>query len=92
MLFRSALAHDTGAALLPVTLTYPGRQTWAAHIHPQVAVPAQGDREAKVRAMTQQLADVFAGAISRDPQDWHMLQRVWVDDLDTSRLSDDLAV
>ena len=42
--------------------------------------------------MTQRMADAFAVAIDANPQDWHMLQRVWVDDLDQSRLSEDLAV
>jgi KDO2-lipid IV(A) lauroyltransferase len=36
--------------------------------------------------MTQRLADVFAAAIAAAPHDWHMLQRVWVDDLDPRRL------
>jgi KDO2-lipid IV(A) lauroyltransferase len=88
----AALAHDTGAALLPVTLWYPGRRTWSARIHEQVVIPATGSREDKVRAMTQSLADAFAESIAVHPQDWHMFQRVWVEDLDTTRLSDELAV
>jgi phosphatidylinositol dimannoside acyltransferase len=81
----AALAHDTGAALLPVTLWYPNRQRWALEIHEQIQVPAEGDRAAKIKAMTQQVAGVFQGAISRHPQDWHMLQRVWTADLDPTR-------
>jgi KDO2-lipid IV(A) lauroyltransferase len=88
----AALAHDTGAVLLPVTLWYPDRRRWAGRIHPQVEVPATGDRIGKIRAMTQRVADAFADGISEHPQDWHMLQRVWVADLDTSRLSDKVAV
>jgi lauroyl/myristoyl acyltransferase len=82
----AALAHDTGAALLPVTLWYPDRRRWHGRIHPQVQVPPHGDRDAKVRAMTQQTADAFAEAIAFHPADWHMLQKVWVDDLDRARL------
>jgi lauroyl/myristoyl acyltransferase len=82
----AALAHDTGAALLPVTLWYPDRSRWHGRIHPQVRVPADGDRDAKVRVMTQQTADSFAEAIAAHPADWHMLQKVWVDDLDLTRL------
>jgi lauroyl/myristoyl acyltransferase len=82
----AALAHDTGAALLPVTLWYPDRRRWHGRIHPQVRVPSTGDRAAKVRAMTQQTADAFAEAIAAHPADWHMLQKVWVDDLDLARL------
>jgi KDO2-lipid IV(A) lauroyltransferase len=88
----AALAHDTGAALLPVTLWYPDRRDWAGRIHPQVHVPASGSREDKIHAMTQQLADAFAESISAHPHDWHMLQRVWVADLDRTRLSQAVAV
>jgi KDO2-lipid IV(A) lauroyltransferase len=88
----AALAYDTGAALLPVTLTFPDRRHWGLRVHEQIAVPAEGSREDKVRAMTQHMADAFADAIAAHPQDWHMLQRVWIDDLDPARLSDDLAV
>ena len=38
------------------------------------------------------VADAFAVGIAEHPQDWHMLQRVWVADLDTSRLPDKVAV
>jgi KDO2-lipid IV(A) lauroyltransferase len=82
----AALAHDTGAALLPVTLYYPDRTHWGLHIHEPVDVPATGDRASKVQAMTQQLAAVFQARIAENPQDWHMLQRIWTADLDPSRL------
>jgi KDO2-lipid IV(A) lauroyltransferase len=82
----AALAHDTGAALLPVTLHYPSRREWGARIHPQITVPQTGDRIGKVRAMTQRVADAFAEGIADHPEDWHMLQRIWVADLDVSRL------
>jgi KDO2-lipid IV(A) lauroyltransferase len=32
--------------------------------------------------MTQALADAFATGIAEHPEDWHMLQRLWVSDLD----------
>jgi len=82
----AALAHDTGAALVPVTLTYPDRVNWGARIHPQVETPDSGDRAEKIRTMTQHVADAFAEGIADAPQDWHMLQRVWVADLDATRL------
>ena len=40
----------------------------------------------KIAAMTQQLARVFQNGIGRHPEDWHMLQKVFVADLDTGRL------
>ncbi|HVV76039.1 MAG TPA: phosphatidylinositol mannoside acyltransferase [Mycobacteriales bacterium] len=88
----AALAHDTGAALLPTTLTYPDRRRWVARIHERIKVPTRGDRESKIRVMTQHMADAFAEAIAAKPQDWHMLQKVWVEDLDQSRLTNDLTV
>jgi KDO2-lipid IV(A) lauroyltransferase len=36
----------------------------------------------QVAAMTQQLADLLAEGIAAHPQDWHMLQRMWLDDGD----------
>ena len=35
--------------------------------------------------MTQECADVLGAAVREHTADWHMLQRVFVDDLDTSR-------
>jgi lauroyl/myristoyl acyltransferase len=35
--------------------------------------------------MTQAVADVFAAGIAAAPQDWHMLQRLWVADLNPAR-------
>jgi lauroyl/myristoyl acyltransferase len=78
----AALALATGAALLPVTLTFPSPRQWSLHVHPEICPPTEGQRGAKVSVMTQALADVFASAIADAPQDWHMLQRLWVADLD----------
>jgi phosphatidylinositol dimannoside acyltransferase len=84
----AALALDTGAALVPITLSYPDERRMRLEAHPRIEPPTSGDRAEKVQAMTQSLADVFADAIRADPQDWHMLQRVWVDDLDPTRTPD----
>jgi KDO2-lipid IV(A) lauroyltransferase len=37
--------------------------------------------------MTQQLAAVFEQGIREHPEDWHMLQRLFVADLDPGRLA-----
>jgi KDO2-lipid IV(A) lauroyltransferase len=81
----AALAVDTGAYLLPITLTYPDDRRLCIRAHPYVERPAGLDRAGQIAAMTQSLADVFAGAIKAAPHDWHMLQRVFVDDLDPAR-------
>lgn len=83
----AALAHDTGAVLLPVTCWYPSRMRWGITIHEQVQMPATGDRNSKIQAMTQDVARAFESAITAHPQDWHMLQRLWTADLDPSRLA-----
>jgi lauroyl/myristoyl acyltransferase len=88
----AALALDTGAALVPITLSYPDERRMQIRAHPRVEVPAEGTRAEKIRRMTQSLADAFAVAIAEQPQDWHMLQRVWVADLDRSRLAETAAV
>ncbi|WP_329458759.1 phosphatidylinositol mannoside acyltransferase [Streptomyces sp. NBC_01497] len=76
------LAQHTGAALLPVTLWYDDSPVMRGAVHPPVEVPASGTRAEKTSSMTQALADVFAGGIAEHPQDWHMLQRLWLADLD----------
>ncbi|MDT0470295.1 LpxL/LpxP family acyltransferase, partial [Streptomyces gibsoniae] len=53
-----------------------------ARVHPAVEEPAEGTRAEKTAAMTQALADAFAGGIADHPEDWHMLQRLWLDDLE----------
>lgn len=77
----AALALDTGAALLPVTLWYEGR-AWAGRIHPEVTAPRHGTRQERIAAMTQRMADEFEDSIRAHPRDWHMLQRLWTADLD----------
>ncbi|MEE1736799.1 phosphatidylinositol mannoside acyltransferase [Streptomyces sp. BE147] len=76
------LAQQTGALLLPVTLSYDGTPVMKARIHPPVGVPDTGSRGERTSLMTQALADAFAIGIAEHPQDWHMLQRLWLDDLD----------
>jgi KDO2-lipid IV(A) lauroyltransferase len=44
-------------------------------------VPEDGTRKEKIAAMTQSLANAFAEGIAAHPEDWHMMQRVWVEDL-----------
>ncbi|MFD7625788.1 phosphatidylinositol mannoside acyltransferase [Streptomyces sp. NPDC059851] len=76
------LAQQTGAALLPVTLYYGDTPKLHGRIHPEVEVPATGTRTEKTAAMTQAVADAFAQGIADHPEDWHMLQRLWLDDLE----------
>jgi lauroyl/myristoyl acyltransferase len=74
------LSIQTGAQLLPVTLWYDGSPVMRGRVHPAVEVPAEGTRAGKAAAMCQRLADVFAPDIAEHPEDWHMLQRLWLAD------------
>ncbi|MDX6335843.1 MAG: phosphatidylinositol dimannoside acyltransferase [Streptosporangiaceae bacterium] len=80
----AALAVQTGAALMPAILWFEGDH-WGMHIHEEIPVPAEGDSKQKTAAMTQQVARLFEAGIRAHPQDWHMLQRVFVADLDPER-------
>ena len=82
----AALAVQTGAALLPTTLWFDGAG-WRARIYNEVPVPETGTRREKVAAMTQAVARDYEDGIRAHPQDWHMLQKVFVADLDPERLA-----
>lgn len=70
----ATLALRTGATLIPVTLSFTA-DGWRCVFHPEVA-------HTDVPTMTQAVADAFARGIAEHPADWHMLQRLWLDDLD----------
>ncbi len=69
----ASLALTTGAALVPATLSFT-RGGWEVEFHPEV--PASD-----VATMTQEVARAFERGIGAHPADWHMLQRLWLDDL-----------
>ncbi|TCC47405.1 phosphatidylinositol mannoside acyltransferase [Kribbella capetownensis] len=69
----AALSLRTGAPLIPATLHYDGPQlviTFHDAIEP----------EGGTAGMTQRCADAFAAGIAAHPQDWHMLQRIFLDE------------
>ncbi len=74
----AVLARMTGAPLVAATLSYAGPLLRIDFSDP---VPVVRGKDG-VRAMTQTVADAFSTGIRRTPQDWHMLQRVFVADLD----------
>jgi phosphatidylinositol dimannoside acyltransferase len=78
------LAIRTGAPLLPAGLWYDG-ESCVHHIHEPVPIAAAGRLRDRVGAATQAVADVFAADIAEHPADWHMLQRLWLADLDPDR-------
>ena len=77
----AALAVDTGAALLTAALYLEdGRNV--VRFHPPVQVPTDGERSRRIFRTAQLVADQIEESVRARPTDWHMLQRVWVDDLD----------
>ncbi|AKT51800.1 phosphatidylinositol mannoside acyltransferase [Arsenicicoccus sp. oral taxon 190] len=86
----AALAAATGAPLLPVSVHYephhgPGG-TGSGHdivitFHPAVPVPTSGRARERAVAMTQGCAIVLEAAVREHTQDWHMMQRVFAEDL-----------
>jgi lauroyl/myristoyl acyltransferase len=80
----AALAVDTGASLVTATLFWDGRNV--AEITPEITPPSSGTREERIQVTTQAVADALAEGIRAHPADWHMLQRLWIADLDPQRL------
>ena len=70
----ASLALRTGATLIPATLSFRP-DGWQVAFHPEV-------EHTDVAAMTQSVADAFARGIAAHPADWHMMQRLWLEDLD----------
>jgi lauroyl/myristoyl acyltransferase len=82
----AALAERTGAALMPVMLWFT-EDGWGVKVGAEIPVPAGEDRRERIVGMTQSVARFFEDAIAEHPQDWHMLQRVFTNDLDSDRLA-----
>lgn len=84
----AALSLATGAALHPVSIHYERceRPSWKRRtvitFHDRVEVPTGGTTRVRAEAMTQQCADALGGAIREHTEDWHMLQRVFLEDLE----------
>ena len=76
--------------LHPVSIRHERRgDGWGIVItfHPAVEVPATGTTRDRALAMTQECADVLGAVVAEHTEDWHMLQRVFLEDLDPERLS-----
>ncbi len=83
----AALAVETGLPLYPVTFRHErvGRE-WGMVItvHDAIALPPPG-RPGAVEQVTQACADAFGSALRAHTEDWHMMQRVFSEDLTSSR-------
>lgn len=81
----AALALDTGAALHPVSLYWEGHNV--GEVLEEVVPPPEGTRAERIQATTQAIATALEAGIRAHPEDWHMLQRLWLADLDPDRLA-----
>ena len=71
------LAIRTGIPLITAFVSYTNT---GIHIEfNSVPIPGQGTEAQRVSMVVQECADQFAKGIAKHPQDWHMLQRIWVD-------------
>ena len=71
------LALKTGAPLITAFVSYTES---GIHIDfNEVSLPESGSDEEKVSITVQKMANPFEVGISAHPQDWHMLQRIWID-------------
>ena len=81
----AVLAGRTGAALVPAIISYaPDARSgsgWATVVRFCPEIPVPDDSPASVAAATQRFADVLSEGIRRHPEDWHMLQSVFVADV-----------
>ena len=71
------LAIRTGIPLITAHVSYT-----KSGIHIEfngVAIPSDGTESERVSVVVQRCADQFATGIAKKPEDWHMLQRIWID-------------
>jgi KDO2-lipid IV(A) lauroyltransferase len=71
------LAIKTGIPLVVAHVSYTAQ---GIHIEfNEVHVPIDGTETERIQKTVQASADLFARGIAQAPEDWHMLQRIWVD-------------
>lgn len=78
------LAIETGAPLYPLALHYEpngsGGYRVVADFGARVEVPSEGTMADKVQVMTQECMDHLSRTIVARTEDWHMMQRVFMED------------
>ena len=72
------LADRTGAGLFPAVCRFDGAG-WRVVVHPEVRLDPGLRLRDRVGAAMQGVADAFSASIGEQPEDWHMLGRVWAD-------------
>ncbi len=72
------LSLRTGAPLITAQVSYNPKGIQIDFLGP-LTPRIQGSLEDRAKDLVQQCADNFAIGISKKPEDWHMLQRIWID-------------
>jgi KDO2-lipid IV(A) lauroyltransferase len=73
----AVLALRSDAALISAMVSYTNS---GIHIvFEAVPIPSHGSEAEKISAIIQSSADLFAKGIAAHPEDWHMMQRIWID-------------
>ena len=71
------LAVKTG---IPIIVAHVSYTPQGIHIDfHDVQVPTGGSDDEKIKTVVQRCADLFELGIAAHPEDWHMLQRIWID-------------
>jgi phosphatidylinositol dimannoside acyltransferase len=73
------LALRTGSPLYAVDLWYTPERCLGRIRRIELPGPDEGALDVRVKLTTQRLADAFELGIAEHPQDWHMLQKLWLD-------------
>ncbi|MCX6447124.1 MAG: phosphatidylinositol mannoside acyltransferase [Actinobacteria bacterium] len=73
------LAIKTGSPLVTAYIRYLDKGIEIT-FDETIQLPISGSEEEQVRIVTQSMADNFAKRIKDSLVDWHMLQRIWVDE------------
>lgn len=84
--FGGPARMPAGPALLALRTKAPLITAFVSYTHTgihidfnTVVLPASGDEKEMVQEIVQMTAQQFESGIAQAPQDWHMLQRIWVD-------------
>ena len=73
------LALKTGSPLITAYIRYLEKGIEIT-FDETIELPVAGSEEEQIKIVTQSMADNFAKGIKDSPVDWHMLQRIWVDE------------
>jgi KDO2-lipid IV(A) lauroyltransferase len=84
------LALRTGAPLYVASMWYEPDAA-CGYLDGPIDVATDGPLDARVRKTTQGIADRLAAGIAEHPQDWHMLQRLWLDEPKQAMISESRA-